>query len=633
MAYTLKDFINRSNSTHNGYYIYPEQHYQSIDSKFMIVCPVHGEFMQRGIDHIKGRGCKKCGFINREPRKPNKFSVFIDKANIIHNGFYTYPYQEGKRSHDKISIICPAHGEFKQTLSNHLQGRGCPDCAKIVTFEKLKMTLAGFIEKASLVHNERYIYPDQDFHGALEKLEIICKEHGKFLQSASNHLQGNGCPDCAIEKRKGTFPEKRLTIGNIIERANKTHSNKYTYPYQDYSGTTSKLKIICPEHGEFIQVTSAHLYGLGCQKCGVLKSAKKHTSNWNEFITKANKVHDGLYEYPDQEYSGVKGKITVICKKHGKFNLILNDHLSGCGCQKCAISGKSKGESEISDLFASHDPINKYRIQLDSVSTQVHRQSNEKMKTMELDLYFPKSKLAIEFNGLYWHSEDAVGKEYHRGKENVCNEIGIDLIQIFEDEWYCKKDIVKSIINTRLGIYESRYYARKTTLIEVDSKTASNFYDANHIQGKTPCNKHYGLSISGEIVAMASFGNRSHLFKNNNEIELIRFCTKLNTQVVGGLSKLLAPYSSVNIKTYCDLRIFNGNGYKSVGFKEIHISKPSYFYFKKLKRYSRFSFQKHKLENVLDSFDSSLSENENMKNNGYSRIFDCGNMVLMLEQH
>ena len=633
MAGTLQDFINRANITHNGYYSYPEQNYQSIDSKFRIICPEHGEFLQRGMDHVKGCGCKKCAFIKREPRKPNKFSIFLTKANIIHKGFYTYPLQEGKRAFDKISIICPKHGEFKQIMNNHLQGSGCPDCAKIVTFEKLKMTLDYFIAKANLVHNGKYTYPEQEFTGALGKLEIICGEHGEFLQSASNHLQGAGCPLCATEKRKGPFIEKRIPIKDIIEKANKIHNNKYTYPSQEYGGTTSKLKIICPEHGEFKQVTSAHLFGLGCQKCGVIRSAKGHTSNWQDFLAKANKVHDGLYDYPNQEYDGVKGKITAICKKHGEFNLILNDHLSGGGCQKCSISGKSKGEAEISDLFAGYSPINKYRIPLNSISTPVHRKIDEKMKTMELDLYFPKNKLAIEFNGLYWHSEDAVGKEYHNGKEKVCNEIGIDLIQIFEDEWYDKKDIIKSIINTRLGVYESRHYARKTTLVEVDSKTAGEFYIKNHIQGKASCSKHYGLKSNGELMAMASFGNRSHLFKNNSEIELIRFCTKLNTQVVGGLSKLLSLYRDVSIKTYCDLRLFNGNGYKAVGFKELHRSKPSYFYFKKLKRYSRFNFQKHKLEKVLDKFDGSLSETENMRMNGFSRVFDCGNMVLMLEPH
>ena len=243
----------------------------------------------------------------------------------------------------------------------------------------------------------------------------------------------------------------------------------------------------------------------------------------------------------------------------------------------------------------------------------------------ELDVYLPDYNLAIEFDGLYWHSELFKDRNYHLSKTKLCKEKGIQLIHIFENEWVNKQDIVKSIISAKLGIFERRIMARKCEMRELTNEEYKNFVELNHIQGFTPAKYRVGLFYNDELVQICSFGKSR--FKDN-EVELIRHCSKLNTQVIGGLSKLLSYYNFDDLVTYVDLRYGSGNGYK--GWELIEQTKPNYWYIKNgcLQLFSRVRFQKHKLKDLLEDFDPNLSEWENMKNNKFTRIWDCGNLKL-----
>lgn len=553
------------------------------------------------------------------------FNEFIKKASLVHQGKYAYPVQEYINTRHKIAILCHAHGVFEQKAYSHLAGHGCKQCGSDARSKANTIGFNVIVEKARIIHGDKYSYPTQAYVNTKAKMIIVCPVHGEFKQSANDHLDGCGCYQCGKASMAKT---QALSFKEVIEKANSVHAGKYTYPDQDYQHTKKKMRIICPSHGEFKQTANDHLGGKGCNQCAIEDRSSNRAFSFTQMVAMANAVHNNKYTYPDQDYDSTNGRIEITCPVHGNFWQRTVNHLAGSGCQKCSNGGTSVVEKTLFNSFDVSNKINNYRIQLDGLQAQVKKPSGNNVRSVELDIFFPDKNVAVEFHGLYWHSESRVGKTYHADKLAVCQELGIDLIQIFEDEWKDKPEIVKSIINTRLGIYENRYMARKTTRIEVDSKTASDFYEVNHIQGKVGAAKHYGLMLKGDIVAMASFGVRSNLFKNNNDIELIRFCTKLNTQVIGGLSKLMKPFKGQVVKTYCDLRLFNGNGYQSSGFNVTGTSKPGYYYVKSDIRYSRFQFQKHKLAKVLDSFNSELSEPENMKNNGYSRIFDCGTLIL-----
>lgn len=246
----------------------------------------------------------------------------------------------------------------------------------------------------------------------------------------------------------------------------------------------------------------------------------------------------------------------------------------------------------------------------------------------ELDIYLPEYNIAIEYNGLYWHSEErGRDKNYHLNKTNECSKKGIKLIHIFEDEWIYKKEIVKSRLNSYLGKSDI-IYARKTKLELITSKDAMIFCNENHIQGGVNSKINLGLKYNNELVSVMTFSKvNSSRGKQDIEYELVRFCNKLNTTVVGGASKLFSyfvkNYSPNEILSYSNNRWSGGDLYSILGFKNEGNTSPGYWYIKNNKRYHRYNFTKHKL--VEMGHDKNKSESEIMRELGYSKIWDCGN--------
>jgi hypothetical protein len=212
-----------------------------------------------------------------------------------------------------------------------------------------------------------------------------------------------------------------------------------------------------------------------------------------------------------------------------------------------------------------------------------------------------------------------------------CNSF-IHLLHIFDYEWLYKKDIIKSVILNKLKLTPNKIYARKCDIRIVNNEEKDVFLSYNHIQGTCVSSINLGLYHNNELVSIMTFG--ANRFKQDGNTELLRFCNKINTNVIGGASKLfkyfINNYKFNNIITFADRRYSLGNLYKILGFKFHSFTPPSYFYWKNMKVYNRMSFQKHMLKNKLEIFDKSLSEYENMLNNGYNRVWDCGNYKFIL---
>lgn len=248
----------------------------------------------------------------------------------------------------------------------------------------------------------------------------------------------------------------------------------------------------------------------------------------------------------------------------------------------------------------------------------------------ELDIYIPTKNLAIEYNGVYWHSEPNVGKTYHLEKTKECMEKGVQLLHIFSNEWERKKNIWKSMIRHRLGGSEP-VYARILSIGKLSNNQAKDFYDENHLYGHCHCKYHYALFWNGDIMAVMSFSKSR--FSTKYEYELVRFANRLNFRVVGGAQRLLRAFLRDNnvdtIGSYCDLRYSTGKLYEKLGFNYIHTTRPNYGYIVNGEIESRYRYQKDKLKIKLPNFDPRLSEVKNMINHGYYRIFDCGNMLFI----
>lgn len=264
---------------------------------------------------------------------------------------------------------------------------------------------------------------------------------------------------------------------------------------------------------------------------------------------------------------------------------------------------------------------------LQDLGINVTTNNRSLIKPYEIDIFLPDYNIGIEYNGIYWHSELAGrDKDYHLNKLQLCNVEGIRLIQIWENEWLQQPHIVKSRIKSMLGI-NKRVFARKCVVVKLTAKQSREFLTSAHIQGHVNGSHYLGLQYDGEIVALMSFG-QSRFEKNT--IELLRYANMLNTNVIGGASKLfkyfIRNYNPTQVVSYSDKRWNTGKLYKQLGFNYVSDSKPNYFYFKGgLQLLSRIQFQKHKLKDKLDFFDPKLTEWENMVSNGYNRIWDCGN--------
>lgn len=255
----------------------------------------------------------------------------------------------------------------------------------------------------------------------------------------------------------------------------------------------------------------------------------------------------------------------------------------------------------------------------------------------EIDFYIPSKQLGIEVGGLYWHSEVFCNRTYHYEKYKNARDVNVKLLQIFGDEIINHKQIVTNRIKNALGLQSYKIYARNCEIKEIDSKLKSKFLKKYHLQGNDSSQIRFGAFYHNHLIAVMTFGKERKLMGGNQngegKYEMYRFCTVSNFRCIGVASKLLThferQYHPVSVKTFADLRWGNGDLYEQLGFKHNHISLPNYFYVKSGIRYNRTLFQKHLLKDKLPLFDNNKSELENMKANGYIRIWDCGNAVFL----
>ena len=196
--------------------------------------------------------------------------IFIERARSMHNDKYDYSETEYTKRDNKVRIICYEHGVFEQRAQDHLQGHGCPECARLKRLDTTE-----FIARAEAIHkNNKYDYSRVDYVNVRTKVCIICPIHGEFWQTPQNHIyKKQGCPKCA---------NKSVTTNEFIEKAQAIHGNKYDYSQTEYVNNKSKVKIICSEHGMFWQTPDDHLQGKGCPNCWTRKI------DWKEILKNQN---------------------------------------------------------------------------------------------------------------------------------------------------------------------------------------------------------------------------------------------------------------------------------------------------------------------------------------------------------
>ena len=244
----------------------------------------------------------------------------------------------------------------------------------------------------------------------------------------------------------------------------------------------------------------------------------------------------------------------------------------------------------------------------------------------ELDIYLPELKLAFEYNGLFWHNELHRNKTYHRDKTDQCEKKGIKLIHIYEDDWMIKTNIVKSYIFNLLGKISNKIFARKCVIKEINNKIVRDFLENNHLRGFVESQIKIGLFYENELVSLMTFVRSN---KYESVYEMMIFCNKLNTTIIGGSNKIfkyfIDKYKPLEVISYDDRSWSQGELYKKLRFTFVDKTPPNYYYIiDKTIRKHRFEFSKNIL--VKQGYNSNLSEHEIMLDRKIYRIYDSGSL-------
>jgi very-short-patch-repair endonuclease len=336
----------------------------------------------------------------------------LKRFKKIHGDKYDYSKVDYIHSRTKVEIICPEHGSFFQEPVVHWQGSNCPSCQK-----NKKKSKSDIIIEFKKIHSDKYDYSKVKYKNIMTKVEIICPEHGEFLQTPNDHKSGSGCPKC---NKYGS-----LTEDIFFNKLEQLFGNKYNYSKTNFINTKKNIVVICPEHGEFLINAGKHYRGVGCIRCTHRKKL-----NTLEAIEDFKTVHLAKYDYSKVNYTNAKIPVEIICPEHGSFFQKPNNHKNGSGCPKCAQeNSESKGERKVREFLESNNIKYSQEVKL--------------FDNYRFDFYLEDLNTVIEYDGKQ-HFEPV---EYFGGLEGFLKTQERDKIKTE----YCLENNIRII---RIGYFE-----------------------------------------------------------------------------------------------------------------------------------------------------------------------------------
>jgi hypothetical protein len=497
--------------------------------------------------------------------------------------------------------------KFNQKLSLYIKGVFsipiCKNCEKTCKFDNFLTGFTTFCsKKCSNIYNANY-----------NKLNGIKHDNNK-PKAEKTKLDRYGDKNWNNrEKAFETMIEKygAKTSGEsklIFDKMKATNLVKYNVEYiTELPAIQNKIK-----------TTLQDRYGVSSSWLINNDSVKKNNTKKINFEKKYSENYD-IFVKEDSDIL-----ISNYCDIHKTFSI---DKLN-------FYSRKRKQISLCTECYPINDSSSIIQQMLyDFFSKKFNLKSNIKLLgNKEIDVYFCDYNIGLEVNGEYYHSTLFKEKDYHYKKMIESKSLGIKLLFFWESDLKNKFDIITSIIRSKLNSHEEIIYARKCLVKEVDYNTSLDFLNRNHLQGNSVSKYRYGLYYNDELVSIITFGNlrlNLNTKPKKDSYELLRFCNKLNTKVIGGASKLLRYFEKqINPKeiiTYANCEISDGELYQKIGFEEVKQKVYlNYFWYKNGTKYNRFNFTKQKLVNM--GFNKEKTENEIMLENGYIKIYGCGNL-------
>lgn len=483
--------------------------------------------------------------------------------------------------------------------------------------------------KNEISHNSRSLY---------------CSESCKKLKVYENQpvCESSGCNNLVPRGSDGRwrlFCSKNCKDNTVLPKQAETRKSTW-------EDLEKKSKILQKYKNTSINNTGVehHMQLISTKNFRKQESLKKYGTEHHlqSPIVKTKKVNTCVKKYGKRGYPVAK-IANEIAKKLNDVNFLLSEHsikpvwqiAEELGVKRCWVYKKfsehgitCQGQKFV-DYSGFETEVKNF---LKTINIKCISNTRDIISPYELDIYIPEYNLAIECNGSYWHSElNGKDKKYHITKTNMCLEKSVQLIHIWEHDWDEKKELVKSMILAKIKM-TNRIYARKTVIRKVNKTEEIQFLNKNHLQGYTPSSHAIGLYYDDILVSILTLSKPR--YNKKYEYEIIRYATIMNTTIVGGFSKLLNYFIKENnvstILTYSDRMTGSGNVYLKNGFKKTGISEPAYYYTKNYTIFeNRLKYQKHKLEKLLDGYNSEFTEWQNMQNNGFDRIWDCGNDIFV----
>lgn len=605
---TTDSFIKRAREVHGDLYDYSRVDYINSRTKVLIVDPEYGEFWQAPADHTSGKGSPQRAIEERAKKRRLGVDGFVEKARKVHGNLYDYSKVVYKNNSTKVCIIDPEYGEFLMAPDDHLNGQNHPKRAYKHRAESTRSNTEEFIEKARRVHGTLYDYTKVEYETAHTPVCIIDPEYGEFWQTPNDHLSGKGNYH---RGNAASSKKQRLSLNDFITRAREVHGDTYDYSEVDYKNYEDKVKIIDPEHGAFWQKPGNHLSGNG------------HPARWNkrrslarrltteEFVAKAREVHGDTYDYSRVEYVTSHSLVEIVDQDYGSFWMSPNNHLAGQNHPKRACINPSKPEIKLRDW-------------LDDVGVDYETNNREVLDGREIDIL--AGGVGIEVDGLYWHSAKFIpDKNYHQQKHVDSRTKGISLVQFYDMEINTKFPIVTSMLRAKLGLPQRKIYARLTTVGDVDSTVYRKFLEENHLQGSINSRIRRGLYLDNELVSVIGLSTRFGV------TTVDRFATVLNTQVIGGFTKLLKSCGVTGtVRSHSANRYSTGELYESTGFTLLREIPYTLNYTDNRELYTRHRFQKHRLSDMFPDY-SGESVDEFLQEKGIHPIYGAGTKTWEIE--
>jgi hypothetical protein len=525
----------------------------------------------------------------------------ISKRLLSHISIVPETYISGNK---KADFIDSEYGRWTATVSNVLRGRGHPKRGHESTAKRNMISL----EEVKARLPSHVTLDESTYVDTSTKARFIDSEYGEWWDAPKDVFRRAGHPERrAIEAKKARAlrPKRqgnKLTVQQVQLRI--LSINPYVVlDVSTYVDTKTKCRFVDSEYGEFYAHPQDIMMGHQCRARGLSFRAQPNKLSADEVERRIQDTRPYI-SLDKTTYVDTHTKARFIDSEYGEWwarPYCVYDQ--GDDNPKRFSRGFSKGEKELAEFIRQYAEINENK-----------RFYYDKQRFFEADIYIPSKNLAIEYNGVYWHSSDHKSSDYHLKKREYFESQGIQLLQFYETEWASKRSIIESIIQAKLGVSAKKYQARKLEIKDVDNKEAQDFLQGNHLMGKYVPAKYVGLYDGSDLVSLLGWR------KVKDGVDISRFCNKAGCSVAGAYSRLLKFIQNsvfpAFIQSFVDLRYGNGKTLEGMGFTLAGVT-LGWMWCDGVRMYNRLSCRAN-----MD--DRGLSEAEHAAELGWFKVYDSG---------